>query len=171
MPGAVWIPFGRLTRAHGVRGELRLVPHNRDDDFPRGIERVRIEVKSTGPQVVEVERVRSTSGAVLITFGGVEDRNSAAALAGAELCLAKEDLPSLSDGEFYLHELVGLRAVDEDSEDLGIVAAINEVQGRDLIVIVSPHGERLLPLTDDTVQQLDRSGGLATVRVPPGLWE
>ncbi len=167
----LWIPFGKLGRAHGVRGELRLVHHNTAEAFPAKVTRVRLCAEGAAPRVVPLARARSVHEGTLVTFEEVTDRDGASALAGVELEVAASDLPPLDEGEFYLFELIGAQAVDEAGEELGRVARIANLRGNDVMALVHEGGELWVPLGDETVQALERAERRVILRLPEGLVE
>lgn len=167
----LWIPFGRLTRAHGIRGELRLSHHNPEEPFPPEIHRVRLRRENGVPRLMTVVRSRPANTGTLLTFTGVGDRNAASELTGAEVEVAAADLPELAVGEFFLHELLGVEAQTESGTELGVVKRIQSNRGQDLICIETSNGELLVPLADETVYALDRVNRRVTLRLPEGLAE
>ncbi len=168
-----WIPLGRLTRPHGVRGELRLVVGSGSDDaeLPEEVQRLRLRPRSGAPKVLEVEGLRGVNGAYLVFFAGVEDRNAAELLAGAEVDIEASALPPLEPGEVYLFELTGAAAFDEAGTALGTVRAVLEGKAQDLLELDTPRGERLLPLAPDTLVRFERAERRVVLRVPQGLWD
>ena len=169
--GNGWVPFGRIARAHGVRGEMRLVPHNAGDLLPKSVANVRIVRGGTEVRVAAVSGVRPVHDALLLRLEGVSDRDEAQKLSGCELQLASTDVPELEEGEFYLYELQGVQLKDEQGNGLGKVLRVDMLAGQDLLVIEGPDGERLLPLGPETVHSLDREAGVAVVELPEGIWD
>ena len=58
-------------------------------------------------------------------LAGVDDRDAAEALRGAEVCVrARRASPPLDEGEFYACDLEGARVVLASGEDVGRVSGI-----------------------------------------------
>lgn len=150
------LEVGRVARAHGLRGEVAIVPiTNRAERFAVG------SVLWVDGRACTVETSRTHQDRVLVRFSGVEDRNGAEALRGAVLTAAP--LPG-APGERWVHELVGRRVVDRAGARLGRVTAVQANPAHDLLVL---DDRVLLPmpfLVDDT-------GADLVVDPPDGLLE
>jgi 16S rRNA processing protein RimM len=167
-----WIEFGYLARAHGVRGEVRLVPMEAEGDLPERVERVRITAKDGRERLLTLTAVRPTQGALLVCFDGIDDRDAAQALAGSRVFVEASTLPPLEAGEIYLYELVGVAAQDQTGRAVGIITGLFDNHGQDVLVLRGPDGgERLLPLADDTLVRFDREAPIVILQVPQGLWD
>jgi 16S rRNA processing protein RimM len=169
--GRSWVEFGTLSRPHGVRGEVRLVPIHPDALLPETVKVLRVCPRGGAPALFNVRASRAVHEAVLVTFEGIEDRDAAQALAGARVEIDAADLPPLAPGEFYLYELQGAKAVSLEGKPLGVIEGLLDNRGQDLLVLASDAGERLLPLLDNTLVRFDRTAHCAVLRVPDGLWE
>jgi 16S rRNA processing protein RimM len=166
-----WVPFGTVSRAHGVKGEVRVVPHHAEDDLPETVAHVRLR---RGNQVRELTLTgaRTTNDAWLFTFEGITDRDVAQAFSGWAFEVQSAELPPLEEGELYLFELIGAEVVNEAGERLGAgKALIDNGRGQDLLSIDTPAGEKLLPLVPETVVRFERASGRLVVRPIPGLWD
>jgi 16S rRNA processing protein RimM len=167
-----FVAFGRIARAHGLRGEVRLVPLHPETELPEGIERVRLQPAAGEPLFFTVRSVRPTTGALLVCFAEVQDRDAAEALRGATLEIEVASLPPLEPGELYLYELIGAEAVDGAARPLGVVESLLDNHGQDVLVLRGPQGEeRLLPLEGGSLVHFDREARRVELSVPEGLWE
>ena len=167
-----WIEFGTIARAHGVRGEVRLVPMHPDDELPERVERVRLVGRHGGEKVLSLSSVRPTNGALLVLFEGIADRDAAQALAGARLSIDAADLPPAEPGEIYLYELTGAAATDAAGVTIGVIEGLVDNHGQDVLVLRGPGGdERLVPLTEQTLVSFDRATRRVTLEVPEGLFD
>ena len=95
---------------------------------------------------------------------GVDDRDAAAALAGQWIGIARAQLPTLPDGEYYWHDLLGLAVLTDAGDDLGVVDHIIETGANDVLAVRHAGGERLLPWSPDVVGSVDLAGGRIYVR-------
>jgi 16S rRNA processing protein RimM len=81
-------------------------------------------------------------------------------------------LPTLDEGEYYHHQLIGLRVIlDEDGSELGTVAKIIETGGaNDVFLVQSEDGdELLLPDIEPVVLNIDLDHREIRVNLLPGL--
>jgi 16S rRNA processing protein RimM len=123
------VPLGVVIGAHGLRGELRVKLYNPGSDLLAGVRQValRREVETQTTDRVALRNARAHGGGVwLVTLDGCTDRDTATALRGTDLCIARAELPALPPGEHYLVDLVGLDARLPDGSAVGVVEAAVE---------------------------------------------
>lgn len=106
--------------------------------------------------------------AVVAELEGVSDRDVAMALVGADILIARKQLPKPNAGEYYWADLVGLSVVTENAVHLGIVDHLLETGANDVLVVVDGEKERLIPfLQQHTILNIDLERGLMTVDWDP----
>ena len=173
MGGPAVVPVGTVGRAHGVRGWVRV----RSDMDPPG-DLLRHDtwlLERAGRWApAAVRSARAHGNAFVARLDGVEDRDTAAALAGARLGLPRDALPVLDDGQYYWVDLIGLEVLDETGEPLGVVRKMIETGANDVMVVrpglpalsagassgSSPGPDRIIPfLTGDVVREVDLDAG------------
>jgi 16S rRNA processing protein RimM len=125
---------GRITRPHGVRGEVSVEVRTDEPDRRFAVGRVlATDPPAAGP--LTVESLRWHSGRLLIQFAGVADRNQADELRGTWLTLdSAEAGPSDDPDEFHDVELIGLAVVTTSGQPVGRVTDVRHF-GQDLLVI------------------------------------
>jgi 16S rRNA processing protein RimM len=155
---------GRAGKPHGLSGELYVTPIS---DDPRRFEPGAVLVGVRG-ELLTVERSRSHHGRFLIKFEGVDDR-TAAEMKRGPLYVQRDDVRVLKQGEWWEHELIGMRVEDPQGQELGRITGVLSRVAQDLLVIETPAGERLVPLVEAIVSEIDREAGRAVVDAPPGL--
>lgn len=165
-----WIQFGYILKAHGVRGELRMIPQG-EFPFPAKLETVRLLPKAGGPALYTVKSIREIHNAYLITLKEVSGRNEAGALKGARVQIPQSALPVLGKGEYYLFELVGSSIHDSAGENLGQIEELLDNAGQILLRISQDGEERFLPAVPETILSFDREKKELLVSVPEGLWD
>ncbi|MBX7213641.1 MAG: ribosome maturation factor RimM [Thermoflexales bacterium] len=174
------IELGRVTRGHGIRGELKVDGAPALIEALPGIKRVVIVPASPHPRATEhfgalvgfaarVRQCRLHQGAALLLADGVDTRNDAEALRGARIHVRTSDLPRLDAGEYYAHDLIGLRVIDVAGAEIGELADVLATGANDVYVVRSADGERLLPAIESVVRAIDLAAGTMTVIIPEGL--
>ena len=111
-----------------------------------------------GWREVEAE-VRPQHGGLVARFNGVADRDGAAAWRGARIGVCAEALPEPEEREHYWHDLIGLRVVTRDGDDLGGVARLFATGAHDVLVVQDAHREHLLPFVRRVVETVDSDRG------------
>jgi 16S rRNA processing protein RimM len=165
--GGEFIAVGRITRAHGVRGEVAVLPLSQvETRFQAGSRLL------AGPEhrPVTVASTRPHRNRLLVTFEEVRDRNEAERLAETYLFVAASDVAPPPPGEFWPHQLVGCRVETESGRSLGRIAEVVHSPANDLWVARSEDGEEVLvPALQDVVVEVDVASGLVVVAEVPGL--
>lgn len=167
------IVVARVTRAHGLGGALLVRPETDHavEVFAPGR---RLELRDGPPGLPPALTVRESGphrrGWRLVTEE-IADRRRAEAYVGSLLVVPRDELRELEEGEFFLHELVGLRVVDEEEGDLGEVRDVYEAPATPLLSVRIAGKEKLIPFHGETVVEVDLAGGELRVRLPEGLLE
>ena len=133
------LEIGRVSKAHGILGELRIVPHWEGSDAL--LHAAQVWLGLNGRSVAyRIERARAVPRAYLVKLHGVSDRNAAEALHGASVSVQRDALPPLEPGEYYLADLVGARVVGPEGE-VGEVTGVVSHPTVDVVVIRTPDGK------------------------------
>ena len=160
---------GRIARAHGNRGQVIV---NLETDFPE--DRFRVgERLLVGPaaEVREITAVRFHHGRPVIALSGIETMDDAEALAGAELRVYASTVPSLPEGTFYRHDLVGCEVRDVRGRVVGHVTGVEGTLERSRLVVTGDAGEVLIPLAAEICVDIDTAARQIVVNPPEGLIE
>jgi len=158
---------GRVVKPQGRHGEVAVLPlTDRPDRFPT-LRRAFVPAPGGAAREVRVLGCRPHKGRFLLSIEGVSTIDEAEELRGAELRIEEQELAALPAGSFYHHELVGLRAVDEQGAELGAVDEVMETGAETRVLVVrGPGGETLLPFAETFVKSVDLAGGTIVVLRP-----
>jgi 16S rRNA processing protein RimM len=158
--------LGKVGAVHGVRGWVKLWSYT--DPPANLLDYGEVELGQGGHWApARLAEARPHGNALVGRFAGVEDRDGAAALVGAELAVAREKLPQPGEGEYYWTDLVGLEVVNRDGVHLGRVREMMATGANDVMVVEGDR-ERLVPfLPGHWVDQVDLAGGRIVVDWDP----
>lgn len=162
----LFFTIGKVTRAHGILGEVKVQLAPEYAGALDGVWRVYLN-DETQPR--RVRGKREHQGALLLKLEGVATRNDAEALRGATLAIRLEDLPRLPAGAYYSHQLIGLRVQREGGEPIGTLSEVLATGSNDVYVVKTASGELLLPALESVVRTIDLEAGVMIVVVPDGL--
>ena len=157
------ITVGRLHGAFGVRGEVKLESFT---DPLRAIGQYQpwtLRDARGGERACEGVRVREGGKGLIATMPGIDDKDAADALRGAEILVPRSALPPPADGEYYWVDLEGLRVVNLEGADFGTVSHLFSTGANDVLVA---HGERerMIPFVlPDYIRGVDFDAGVVTV--------
>ena len=158
--------MGRFGAPHGVRGELRLQSFTGD---PLAIADYGPLTDKSGKKTFTLLNLRPQGKDMLVVrLKDVDDRDSAQALNGVELYLARDKLPAPDPEEFYLADLEGLRAETTTGEVIGRVVALRNFGAGDILEIAPASGGDTLmyPFTKAVAPIIDLAGGRIVVEPP-----
>jgi 16S rRNA processing protein RimM len=138
-------------------------------DFPtRRFKRGNTVVISGAPRIIQAARIQGAT--VLLKLENIDDRDAAAILRGAEVEVPTQEAVNLPRGQFYWHQVIGLRVEDATShEPLGEVTDIIETGANDVYIVRGPRGEILVPATKEVVKHIDPDAGRMLIQPLPGM--
>ena len=99
---------------------------------------------------------------IAVRLEGVETREAAQTLTGAEVQVDRSVLPAPGPKEHYLHDLLGLEAVNRDGVRLGQVDGFIELPVHPVAVLKDGKLERLVPLVRERLLAVDLQAGRVT---------
>lgn len=137
------VALARIARPHGVRGELKVIPFNAGSDALLRLHEVRLRLADGREIRARVEQARPADKSVLLKLAGVDSREAADELRGAEIVVAREALPEPGEGEYYLVDLLGAEVFVPEGR-IGVVVEIQTHPSVDAIVILRADGTRVV---------------------------
>lgn len=157
------ILVGRIHGAFGVRGEVKLESFTSPERAVLRYQPWRLRDARGGECEVTGAGGREGAKGLVATLPGVEDREAAEALRGAELWVPRSVLPPPAPGEYYWVDLEGLRVANLEGVDFGTVSHLFATGANDVLVVRGER-ERMLPFVQpDVVRAVDFDAGLITV--------
>ena len=167
---------GRLVKAHGLKGALKVELYTDDPAgrFVPGAE-FTLQVPESSPwhgKTVTIRDYRVMNGNSVVFLEGVEDRTAAEGLVRAILWIdiERESADTSEDDAWYDHQLVGLDVVRDDAV-VGRVVRVDHLPAQDLLIVRSGDAEVMVPFVSAIVPTVDISAGRVVVTPPPGLFE
>ena len=148
-----FLVLGKLRRAHGVKGEIPLEIHSELLDLLAPGCLVYVG-KNHAP--LNIEATRWKNDLLLLKFKEISDRTEVSVLTNKMVYVSTEQLPVLADGNYYLHELIGLEVYEQEGRHLGTLMEIFETGANDVYVVQNDAGEEtLIPATEQTILEVD----------------
>ncbi|WP_337003163.1 MULTISPECIES: ribosome maturation factor RimM [unclassified Microbacterium] len=164
---------GRLVKAHGLKGglKLELYTDNPEGRFVRGAV-FTLQVPEASPwhgKEIAVREYRVMNGNPVVFFEDVEDRDGADSLVKAILWI-DQNVDEVEDDAWFDHQLVGLDVVRDDAV-VGRVVRVEHFPAQDLLIVKSGDREVMVPFVSAIVPTVDVAAGRLIVTPPPGLFE
>jgi 16S rRNA processing protein RimM len=167
---------GVIRKAHGIKGECFVMPATDDvaGIYAQGREFRLGDSEGyarEGEPELTISLAREFKGGLIVRFAEVPDRNAAESLRGLTLLLPAQDVRPLEEGEFFLHDLVGLRVETAEGEVIGKVGEVYEAGAGHFLSVVGGERDRLIPFTSHIVREVDVAAGRIVIEAIPGLLE
>ena len=168
--GEDFIAIGRISKPHGVKGEIRIEYFNPEEPhmfshyqtiFLQGDE------KSLHPY--RLLTVRPHKKFILAQLEGIQSRAEAEQLRGKVVLIDPAELPPLKEDEYYWQDILGMRVVSEQGEDVGTIKEIVPTGSNDVYVVQRGTQEFLIPATQDAIMSIDIKGRTMVIRPLEGL--
>jgi len=160
------LPIGKVIKAHGLRGHLKVLPYGETFSTLCAEEKITANLPDGSSLTLTVAEIRPHQKTFLLMSREIETVEEAQRLVGAELCVPESRLPPTDPGEFYWYQLIGLEVVNSEGERLGILEEIIETGSNDVYVVRRGKEETLIPAIEEVVLEVDLQRRLMTVDLP-----
>lgn len=159
------VAVGRITRAHGVKGEVAvLVLSEVPERFDSG---ATLFLEDGRP--LTIESTREDRGRLLVRFYGISDRSAAEPFLGKLLVVPESALPELPEGSWWPFQLEGCRVETDTGRQLGTLTEVVLNPANDIWVVAEGDEETLVPALKAVVVSVDVEAKHVVVREIPGL--
>ena len=164
------VHVARVNAAHGVKGEVKALCYS---DLPGRMElldEVCVRPKQAEPFVTRVLQARQIphKSIYIVRLEGITDRNQADAIVGAEITVQASESPQLPDRTYYIYDIIGLQAVTDQGEALGLIVDVLKTGANDVYVL---DGGLLVPAIAEVVINIDLAEGVVVIKPLPGMME
>jgi len=151
-----WISVGRVTKTHGLKGELKFYPAM-DDACIADVKNIRLSHDNPIHDFIEcnIESIRGKDIPLIIKFRRIDSIEAAERLLGQALYVLRDQFPALPNDEYYWFQIQGLRVYDEEGHYYGNIEEIIRTGSNDVYVVRSGEKELLLPMIDSVVKTVD----------------
>lgn len=164
------IKIATLKKPYGIKGWLWVFSHmdNHADIFDLHHWQMKT---ATGFKPLTVTNWRKQGSGLVASFKEIADRNVAETMNGVSIWVDKHNLPDLAEGEYYWSDLEGLTVINEQGENLGIIAKMFETGAHEMMDVKPTkqsidNEQRLIPWHTTVVLDVDLAVG--TIQV---AWE
>lgn len=163
------LQVGVITTTHGVRGEVKVFPTTDDANRFKKLKEV---ILDTGKEQLplEIAQVKFFKNLVILKFKGIDNINDIEKYKGKSLYVTREHAVKLKKDEYFIADLIGMRAVTEEGEELGTIKDVMQTGANDVYIIKKDgEDELLVPAIKDCVKNVDIEGRVMTLHLLEGL--
>jgi 16S rRNA processing protein RimM len=162
---------GVITSSHGLKGEVKIRPERACAQALCDAPQYQLRLSDEPTAKVEVRRAGMHKQMVLASLAGYSSVDSVEGFIGAEVWIDPDTLPEVKEGNYYWHQLEGLKVIDREAGDVGVLEDLLSTPGHDIYVVEGPYGEVMIPAVSEMVQRVDLSARVMYVSLPQGLLE
>jgi len=157
------ITVGKILKPVGVKGEVLVLPLTSNINRFNKVKFVYLPAKE------EIEYFRQSRDKIIIKFKGIDDYNKAFLyLKGKEIMVPDEEIIEKKEDEYFIHELIDCKIIDEKFGELGVVVDI--VEGGNEILVVKGDREIMIPFVREFCKKIDIKSKIIKVIIPDDLY-
>ncbi|MCM1119092.1 MAG: ribosome maturation factor RimM [bacterium] len=163
------LQIGIITSPHGVKGEAKVFPTT--DDVKR-FKRLKEVLLDSGREriTLEIEGVKFYKQMAILKFKGIDTPEDVAKYRQAGLYVTRENAVKLGKDEYFIADLIGMVAVNEDGQCIGSIEDVMQTGANDVYVIRMTDGrELLLPAIRQCILDVDLQSQQMKVHILEGL--
>ncbi len=139
------VPLGHISGVHGINGWVKIYsltePREAIFEYQPWLVGDKLEA-------IQIEQGRKHGKHLIAMLATVKDRDQAEGLVNRQIAIYRDQLPELTEEEFYWADLVGLTVQLEDGTNLGTIRSMLATGANDVMVVqgvLQGERERLIP--------------------------
>ncbi len=164
-----FISMAAVIGIHGVRGELKVRSFADDASIFQAGGSLLIKKPGKADEIRCLKGVRAHQQMLLFSLEGLTDRDQARDLIGAEIWIAREQMPELEKGTYYWFEIIGLDVYQGENDYLGRIREIIPTGSNEVYVVRDGRRETLVPALQSVIVDIDLREKRMRVNLPKGL--
>ncbi|NBV06076.1 MAG: 16S rRNA processing protein RimM [Proteobacteria bacterium] len=125
------ILIAKVISAFGIKGEVKIVAYCQDilqiEKYPLFDAKGNlVKIKISNKNKTIVGKSGSNDPILIVKISGVEERNRAEEIRGAEFFVSRENFKETKKDEFYYVDLIGLKVINETKKEIGQVLNVQD---------------------------------------------
>ena len=157
-----FLQVGVISSTHGIAGEVKVFPTT--DDVKR-FKKLKEVILDTGK-----ERMTLHICQVILKFKEFQNINEVERFRGKSLYVTRENAVKLQKDEYFIADMIGMRVVSTEGEELGTLTDVLQTGANDVYVVEQNGASQLLlPAIKDCIRDINMEQMVMTVYLMPGL--
>ncbi len=163
--------IGKIVNTQGVRGDVRILPQTDDITRFEKLEKVEIfrENDKNSIKVLTIGKVWYHKSFVVIKFKEIENMNDAEKIKDYFIRIDRKDAVPLEEDEYFITDLIGVKVITEDKENLGIIKDVITTGANDVYIIKTSGKDILIPAIKQCILDVDMENRIMTIHLMKGL--
>ncbi len=164
------IHFGKVSKTHGLSGEVKIVPFSRRLENLLRLERVFIQKQGEEkPLEFKIIGRKLEKESVIVKLEGVKSVDDAERIRGCSVMVKISDLAETEENEYYWFQLIGLRVYTTDGKYIGHVEDLIDRISQSLLIVKEGKKEFLIPMINTVVKEINLKDSTLVISPPKGL--
>lgn len=148
------IAVGRFGSPFGIKGWIKVISYT--DPIEQILQYVPWYLDKDPKKVLKNVKGQLHGKQLIVHLNDCHDRDQAKAYTNLEIYINREQLPSLSEEEYYWHDLLGLEVINQQNILFGKIKNIFATGSNDVLVVEDENGkERYLPYIEGVIIKVD----------------
>lgn len=159
------INIGKVVTTHGVRGDIKVYPHTNVEDMFGKLKKIYI-----GEEEYKISSVKYAKGCPVLNIDGLITLETAQKLIGKPVFADENSLPKLEEDSFYLKDIIGCIAIDEQGGKIGEITDVIFTGANDVYEITTESGRKILvPAVKEFILDVKIKDKKITVKLIEGM--
>ena len=129
-----WVIVGRFGRPHGIKGFVSVYSFTEPSDNILSYSDWHVSLNHSW-QPIKILSVQIHNKTIVAQIEGYPERESVALLTNVEIAIRKEQLASLAPDEYYWHQLIGMKVINQQAQEFGLIIEIMPTGSNDVLVV------------------------------------
>lgn len=161
--------LGKIVSKYSFKGEVLIKLDTDEPEQYQDLESVFVSIGNNLVPFFISSCSLHRSNLLRVRFEEIQNEADADRILGSELYLPLNQLPKLSGTQFYYHEVIGFKLIDENHGDVGVITGVNDSAAQALFEAKKGDKDLLIPINDDIIIKIDRAGKKVYIKAPEGL--
>ena len=173
--GPRFLAVGHIVKPHGIKGEFLVLPltDHPQNTYKPGVILHLGNADSANPDpelpALQLDQARPYRNGYIVSAEDITDRNNSEPLRGYYLFREVSALEPLDDGEFFYHQLLGIKVQTSTGTVVGEVTEIYELDPNDILRVQGHKGEIMIPFSKEIVLKVNADEKYIVIDPPDGL--
>lgn len=161
---------GKISGTHHLKGAVKVTSSIEELDLLIG-EKVMVELPNGENRVLSVESANNLSGKKwVLEFTELTNKTDADQIQGGSIKV-RRDILGIGEDEYIAEDLIGMKVINEDGENLGEITDIYEIPVYNIYVVEDDRYETLIPDVDKFIKDIDFEKREMRVEILEGMRE
>ena len=162
--------LGKITKAHGLKGDLKATF---EAEFPIDFSKLESVFVNINNKLIPffIENISVQGKKAIFTIEDIKDLTAAQPLFDKELYLPLNMLPEKDDSILLYKDLIGFTVADLTLGMLGIITDVYTMPGQEILAMDYKNKEILIPASEELITKIEKRKKIVHIDIPEGLLE